>query len=137
MSFLMIIFGAAAVAVGSVQTISHLAGGKATYLFGNAHFFGVLLEGVVLWTTIMSAGTISGLLINTLAGLMIYGILELGAKIKGGKRICWKWELRSNGRLGFYTVDIKPTMNLKTFISGVKSFFMNTFDTIRSSFKEV
>lgn len=135
MSLLMILFGAMALAVSSIQTIAHLAGSNADYVFGNAHFFGILLEGMVLWTTIMSSGTISGLLINSVAGLMIYAILEFGKKWKGGKQVHWRWSLIRNGNYGFYTTDIAPTITLASFVKSIVNSIKNSIGTIISSIK--
>jgi hypothetical protein len=129
MSFFMIVLAGAAVAAGLIQTISHLSPGGAKYLWGNHKAFGIGLELMVLWTTIISAGTVSALLVNTLAGLFAWGLLALGAVIFGGTKICWSWDKVNlkQMELGFYTVDIIPTLTLSAFadllVNGIKSFF--------------
>lgn len=134
---LTVIFGGVAVALGLVQTIAHL-GGK-DYVFGNAKIFGVILEGLVLWNTIMFAGTATSLLINTVSGLMVYGILELGASIYGGKGLRWSWSEKGNGRLGFYTVEVLPTLTMEVFgdkvisaVKGLKDFVVNLYHSVFS-----
>ena len=120
-----------------MQTIAHL-GGK-NYVFGNAKVFGVILEGLVLWNTIMFAGTVTSLLINTISGLMVYGILELGASIYGGKGLRWSWSEKGNGRLGFYTVEVLPTLTMESFVNkvastikGLKNFVVNLYHSVFS-----
>ena len=132
---LTVIFGGAACAAGLVQTLAHL-GGK-NYIFGNAKVFGVVLEALVLWNTIMFAGTVTSLLINTISGLMVYGILELGASIYGGKGLRWSWSEKGNGRLGFYTVEVLPTLTMEAFgnkitstIKGLKNFVVNLYHSV-------
>ena len=136
---LTVIFGGMAVALGLVQTIYHIGGGKSGYVFGNAKVFGVVLEALVLWNTIMFAGTVTSLLINTISGLMVYGILELGASIYGGKGLRWSWAEKGNGRLGFYTVEVLPTLTVETFgnkiastIKGLKNFVVNLYHSVFS-----
>ena len=130
-----ILIGGAFVAAGLIQTIVHL-GGK-NYVFGNAKIFGVILEALVLWNTIMFAGTVTSLLINTASGLFVYGILELGASIYGGKGIRWSWAQKGNGRLGFYTVEIAPTLTIEVFgqkiisaVIGLKDFAVSLFRSL-------
>lgn len=134
---LTVIFGGCAVALGLVQTIYHLGGGKSGYVFGNAAIFGIVLEALVLWNTIMFAGTVTSLLINTVSGLMVYGILELGASIYGGKALRWSWSEKGNGRLGFYTVEVLPTLTMEVFvnkvssaISGLKDFVVRMYNSV-------
>lgn len=134
---LTVLFGGAAVAAGLVQTIAHL-GGK-NYVFGNAKIFGVVLEVLVFWNTIMFAGTVTSLLINTISGLMVYGILELGAAIYGGRGLRWSWSEKGNGRLGFYTVEVLPTLTMEVFgnkitstIKGLKNFVVNLYHSVFS-----
>jgi hypothetical protein len=126
-----------ALAVGALQVLSHIGGGKV--LFGNAKIFGIAIEGYTVWTTFMTAGTVSGLLINTLAGLMAWGLLELGASIYGGKGLRWSWSEKGNGRLGFYTVEVLPTLTMETFgnkitstIKGLKDFVVNLYHSVFS-----
>ena len=134
---LTVLFGGMTVSLGLVQTIAHL-GGK-NYVFGNAKVFGVILEGLVLWNTIMFAGTATSLLINTISGLMVYGILELGASIYGGKGLRWSWSEKGNGRLGFYTVEVLPTLTMESFVNkvastikGLKNFVVNLYHSVFS-----
>ena len=134
---LTVLFGGMTVSLGLVQTIAHL-GGK-NYVFGNAKVFGVILEGLVLWNTIMFAGTVTSLLINTISGLMVYGILELGASIYGGKGLRWSWSEKGNGRLGFYTVEVLPTLTMESFVNkvastikGLKNFVVNLYHSVFS-----
>ena len=134
---LTVIFGGMAVAFGLVQTIAHL-GGK-NYVFGNAKIFGIVLEALVLWNTIMFAGTVTSLLINAISGLMVYGILELGASIYGGKGLRWSWSEKGNGRLGFYTVEVLPTLTMEVFgdkiisaFKGLKDFVVNLYHYVFS-----
>lgn len=134
---LTVIFGGCAVALGLVQTIYHIGGGKSGYVFGNAAIFGIVLEALVLWNTIMFAGTVTSLLINTVSGLMVYGILELGASIYGGKGLRWSWSEKGNGRLGFYTVDILPTLTMEVFGNKVASAIGGLKDFIVSMYKSV
>ena len=134
---LTVLFGGMTVSLGLVQTIAHL-GGK-NYVFGNAKVFGVILEGLVLWNTIMFAGTVTSLLVNTISGLMVYGILELGASIYGGKGLRWSWSEKGNGRLGFYTVEVLPTLTMESFVNkvastikGLKNFVVNLYHSVFS-----
>jgi hypothetical protein len=115
-----VLFGGLAVSLGLVQTIYHIGGGKSGYVFGNAAIFGIVLEALVLWNTVMFAGTVTSLLINTISGLMVYGILELGASIYGGKGLRWSWSEKGNGRLGFYTVEVLPTLTMALFAKWIK-----------------
>lgn len=134
---LTVLFGGMAVSLGLIQTLYHIGGGKSGYVFGNAKIFGVILEALVLWNTIMFAGTVTSLLINTVSGLFVYGILELGASIYGGKGIRWSWAQKGNGRLGFYTVEIAPTLTIEVFgqkiisaVIGLKDFAVSLFRSL-------
>lgn len=136
---LTVLFGGLAVSLGLVQTIYHIGGGKSGYVFGNAAIFGIVLEALVLWNTVMFAGTVTSLLINTISGLMVYGILELGASIYGGKGLRWSWTEKGNGRLGFYTVEVLPTLTMEVFTdkvisvaTGVKDFVVNLYHSLFS-----
>jgi hypothetical protein len=87
----------------------------------------------------MFAGTVTSLLINTISGLMVYGILELGASIYGGKGLRWSWSEKGNGRLGFYTVEVLPTLTMETFgnkitstIKGLKDFVVRMYNSVFS-----
>ena len=136
---LTVLFGGIAVAAGLVQSVYHILGGKSGYVFGNAMIFGIILEALVLWNTIMFAGTVTSLLINTISGLMVYGILELGASIYGGKGLRWSWSEKGNGRLGFHTVEVLPTLTMEAFgnkitstIKGLKDFVVNLYHSVFS-----
>lgn len=126
------LFGSMALAVGALQVLSHIGGGK--ILFGNAKVFGIAIEGYTVWTTFMAAGTVSGLLMNTLAGLVAWGLLELGAAMFGGTRIIWNWKNVSfaNRSFGFSTREVLPTLNTILFAKWVK----RTFSSISSSISE-
>lgn len=135
--FFTILFGGMAVSLGLIQTVYHIGGGKSGYVFGNAKIFGIVLEALVLWNTIMFAGTVTSLLINTVSGLFVYGILELGASIYGGKGLRWSWAEKGNGRLGFYTVEVLPTLTMEVFgnkiisaVKGLKDFVTSLYYSV-------
>lgn len=139
MGTITLLFAAVAVAAGLIQTLSHIGGSK--YVFGNSHFFGIVLELMVLFTTLLTGGTVSGFLINTLAGLLVYAILELGASWKGGTKIHFSLKDIKNGSFGFSTSKVEPTMSSEKlgsmavdaaikFVKGVSAFFVSVVDTI-------
>lgn len=73
----------------------------------------------------MTAGTVSGLLINTLAGLIAWGLLELGAAVFGGTRIIWKYSDVSfaNRSFGFSFIEVEPTLTAAIFAKWLKRTF--------------
>ena len=125
---LLTLFASTAVAIASLQLLSHFGSGK--ILFGNARLFGIAIEGYTFWTTMLTAGTVSGLLINTLAGLIAWGLLEVGAAMFGGTRVIWSWNDvdLGNWKFGFSTKQIAPTLTLEVFASMIVS----TFNTVKT-----
>lgn len=108
------VLAATAMAAGFIASLAHLTPSNGAYVFGNAKITGVALEVIILLNTLLFAGTVSSMLINSFAGLMVYSMLELGLAIKGGKKLRWdssKWRTK---RLGFYTEEIAPTLTSET-----------------------
>lgn len=133
---LIMLFGSMALAVGALQVFSHIGGGK--ILFGNAKVFGIAIEGYTLFTTFMTAGTVSGMLINTLAGLIAWGLLELGAAIFGGTKIIWKYSDVSfaNRSFGFSCIEVEPTLTAAIFAKWIKQK-LGSFKAVVSEFLSV
>jgi uncharacterized membrane protein len=108
------VLAATAMAAGFIASLAHLTPSNGAYVFGNAKITGVVLEVIILLNTLLFAGTVSSMLINSFAGLIVYSMLELGLAIKGGKKLRWdksKWKTRT---LGFYTEDIAPSLTSET-----------------------
>jgi hypothetical protein len=117
------LFASTAVAVGGLQLLSHL--GSTKYLWGNAKAFGIAIEGYTFFTTLLTAGTVSGLIINTMAGLIAWGFLELGSAIYGGTKVIWKYTDMDlmKFKFGFSTIEIKPTLTAESFAKWMKGMF--------------
>ena len=122
MSLLTIVFSAVAVSASLILTINHLIPGNG-YVFGNAEFFTAIAEVGIIVQVFLFSGTISSLLINSIAGLFIGTMLMAGRFFYGGKKVGWSWANRKNGKFGFSVTEIPPAITSET----LPEFIANTF----------
>ena len=121
-----ILLGGAFLAASLVLTINHLIPFKG-YVFGNAEVFTGVAEVLIIWQTIISAGSITALMMNSAAGLFIGIMLAFGRYLYGGKKLSWNWKDRSNGKAGFSTEIIDAKANLETLPEIIVSSFSFVF----------
>lgn len=104
MSFFMLTMCSVATAAAAIQAFSHFGGSK--FIFGNSKAIGVAIEFYFIATTLLTAGTVQGFVINLFGGLIAAGLLELGAFLFGGTKIIWSYSNVRNGRFGFSTKEV-------------------------------
>lgn len=127
MSLLTIVFSAVAVSASLILTMKHLL--PSGWVFGNAEAFTAVAEVIIIGQVLLFSGTISSLLINSLAGLFIGSLLLLGRFFYGGKKISWSWTNRKNGKFGFSVTHIPPSITSETF----PEFIANTIKSIATT----